>query len=185
MPANVVKNSSDEKHWQAAKKAYEHAVKLGKKPTNKWAYIMEIFEKMKGGKSSKASVFEALAAELGESPNLEAATPSKNDVLKGLQDIKKNLARFGELHWHDAQEFLGPKSQRLVDAVDAINDAIKSLGGGITPNKPSGISKPDFGTGPKPELELGSKFRALASDEEQCSECNKAMSDCECETENK
>lgn len=278
MPANVVKTPTDEKHWREAKKAYEDAVSRGKKPANKWAYIMDVFERMKHGSGGPqktphrqaASVLEALAAELSTAGTINdpeythyiwcqkqnkilsgwsypedakdalrdlpkelgpcrvlskrylkqinldpdndaswgsdqiepaapapaapaapgmpadepplpderaidemqfrqkwegavahfeatAANPSKNDVLQGLQEIKKAMARFGELHWNDAQQFLGQKAQRLIDAVEAINETIKALGGGakqtLAPSQP-GAPKKDFGTGPKPEMEF-------------------------------
>lgn len=84
-----------------------------------------------------------------------AANPNKNEIIKGLQEIKKAFARFGELHWNDAQQFLGQKSQRLVEAVEALNEVIKALGGGAqqTLNKPA-EPKQDFGMGPKPDMEF-------------------------------
>lgn len=277
MPANVVKSPTDEKHWREAKKAYEDAVSRGKKPANKWAYVMDVFQRLKHGSGgpqktkhrSAAEMLEAMALEiltagtindpeytyyvwcqkqnkilsgwsypedakdaLRELPkelgpcrvlskkylkqiNLDpdndaswgsdiaepaapapaapaapgmpedgpplpdehaideklfrqkwegavahfevtSANPSKDEVLKGLQEIKKSMARFGELHWNDAQQFLGQKSQRLIDAVEAINEVIKTLGGGakqtLSPQQTG--PKKDFGTGPKPEMEF-------------------------------
>lgn len=85
-----------------------------------------------------------------------AASPNKDEIVKALQEIKKQFSRFGELHWNDVQQFLGQKSQKLVDSVEALNDVIKTLGGGAaqklttTPTAP----KKDFGVGPKPEMEF-------------------------------
>lgn len=98
MPANVVKTPTDERHWRAAKKAYDDAVSNGKRPANKWAYVMEVFQKMKGGSKaeSMAAALEALASELPDQKEEKEPEPSDEKPLPDERAIDE--MKFRE-HW--------------------------------------------------------------------------------------
>lgn len=53
MPNNLVKTPEDEKHWKEAKQLAKKEGKLktiGSKDKGNWAYVVRIYENLKGGK---------------------------------------------------------------------------------------------------------------------------------------
>jgi len=83
MPSNVVKTEHDEKLWRRAKAAYHAAVERGEKITDKWKYIMGVFQHMKQRTGSKPPPKTKAAAD--NTARLEKAA--------GLQALFRRLWR--------------------------------------------------------------------------------------------